>query len=142
MDATGRMNMKQEIRQKIYNKYGGHCAYCGEEIEYKKMQVDHIFPQSKKHWLSSDYMKKYEKISIDNIDEIDNLNPSCRSCNLWKHNLRLEGFRRELQRQVDRVNRYSANYRMAKKYGLIIETGKPVSFYFEKLKTKDKHEKK
>ena len=38
-------------RLKIYNKYGGHCAYCGREIEYKQMQVDHHFPQRMKHFL-------------------------------------------------------------------------------------------
>lgn len=24
------------IRQKVYEKYNGHCAYCGCEIGYKK----------------------------------------------------------------------------------------------------------
>ena len=28
----------------IWQKYGGRCAYCGEPIEYKDMQVDHIKP--------------------------------------------------------------------------------------------------
>lgn len=27
--------MKKEDRLKIYRKYDGHCAYCGESIEYK-----------------------------------------------------------------------------------------------------------
>lgn len=23
------------VRQKVYQKYGGHCAYCGRPIDYK-----------------------------------------------------------------------------------------------------------
>ena len=34
--------MKKELRLKVWNKYGCKCAYCGEYLEYKKMQVDHI----------------------------------------------------------------------------------------------------
>lgn len=30
------------IRHAVYAKYNGHCAYCGCEIDYKDMQVDHI----------------------------------------------------------------------------------------------------
>jgi len=37
------MTKKQRI--KVYEKYNGHCAYCGKKIEYKDMQVDHIDPQ-------------------------------------------------------------------------------------------------
>ena len=32
-------------KKAIYNKYNGHCAYCGREIAYKDMQVDHIRPK-------------------------------------------------------------------------------------------------
>ena len=28
-------------REAVYRKYNGHCAYCGCELEYKDMQVDH-----------------------------------------------------------------------------------------------------
>lgn len=33
------------IRQAVYAKYNGHCAYCGCEIDYNDMQVDHIEPK-------------------------------------------------------------------------------------------------
>lgn len=36
--------MKKDIRKQIYDKYQGHCAYCGCELEYKDMQIDHITP--------------------------------------------------------------------------------------------------
>jgi 5-methylcytosine-specific restriction endonuclease McrA len=40
------MKLTKEIRELVYNKCGGHCAYCGVEITSKQMQVDHIEP----HW--------------------------------------------------------------------------------------------
>ena len=32
------------MRQRVYDKYDGHCAYCGREIKMSEMQVDHIIP--------------------------------------------------------------------------------------------------
>ena len=31
-------------RLAIYEKTGGHCAYCGTKIEHSKMQADHVAP--------------------------------------------------------------------------------------------------
>lgn len=38
------MSISKKVRQLVYDKCGGHCAYCGKEIAYKDMQVDHIIP--------------------------------------------------------------------------------------------------
>ena len=32
----------KKIREQVYQKYNGHCAYCGCELDYKDMQVDHV----------------------------------------------------------------------------------------------------
>ena len=29
-------------RKKLYEKYNHRCAYCGCELEYKDMQIDHV----------------------------------------------------------------------------------------------------
>lgn len=47
--------MNKELREQIYHKYDGRCAYCGREIEYKDMQVDHLEP------LASEYYRGIEK---------------------------------------------------------------------------------
>ena len=107
--------MKKEGRIKLWNKYGRRCAYCGKKLEYKSMQADHIIP-------------KYN--GGGNNEE--NYNPSCRQCNKKKDTFTLEGFRRELQTEHERARRYSSNYRFALKYGQIIETPKPIIFWFEK----------
>lgn len=39
-----RKKMSNAERREIYNKCKGHCAYCGCELEYRDMQVDHVIP--------------------------------------------------------------------------------------------------
>lgn len=123
-------------RAKVHEKCGGHCGYCGVEIEIKEMQVDHIIPSSfylhhikNKHRVPS----FLSHLTESDVNHIDNLLPTCRVCNKWKSAHDLELFRRELSEQVKRLNDYSSNYRIAKKYGQIEETPKPIVFYFETI---------
>ena len=37
-----RKHLTKSQRQHVYEKYNGHCAYCGCELDIKDMQVDHI----------------------------------------------------------------------------------------------------
>ena len=37
-----RKPIPKEVRQQVYDKYNGHCAYCGCELGIKDMQVDHL----------------------------------------------------------------------------------------------------
>jgi len=130
--------MKQKInRQEIYNKYDGRCAYCGESIELKDMQVDHIIPKQFFVW----HIKNKFKIPLfllhlkeEDVNHIDNLFPTCRVCNKWESAHHLELFRSELSEQVKRLNDYSSNYRIAKRYGLVMEVFTPIIFYYEKFK--------
>ena len=123
-------------RTKVYEKCGGHCGYCGVEIKIKEMQVDHIIPSSfyfhhikNKHRVPS----FLSHLTESDVNHIDNLLPTCRVCNKWKSAHDLELFRKELSEQVKRLNDYSSNYRIAKKYGQIVETPNPIVFYFETI---------
>ena len=31
------MAFSKRVREKVYQKYNGHCAYCGCELQYKDM---------------------------------------------------------------------------------------------------------
>lgn len=114
--------MNKKIREIVYAKYKGHCAYCGCEIEYKDMQIDHIIPKCRgeEKW-----------VEIIGTDDIDNLNPSCRMCNYYKRMDSIEGFRGRLTDMLMRNVRIPFDYRLALKYGLIKEDIKPIKFYFE-----------
>lgn len=109
------MSIPKKIRELVYAKCNGHCAYCGREIAYKDMQVDHIHPQYK-----------------GGSDDIDNLLPSCRACNFRKGTLSVEQFRREIKDQCDTLFERSFQARMSLAYGLIERMDKPIVFYFEK----------
>lgn len=40
-----RKQIAQKIRKQVYEKYNRHCAYCGCELKYKDMEVDHVIPE-------------------------------------------------------------------------------------------------
>ena len=122
-------------RVTIYNKFSGCCAYCGEAINIKDMQVDHVIPASSFQY----YVRNKTKVpqflihlTVDDVNHPDNLFPTCRVCNNWKRAEPLETFRGELQAQVPRLNEYSAQYRIARRYGRVYENNDaPIVFYFE-----------
>ena len=108
--------ISKETREKVYNKYKGRCAYCGERIEYKDMQVDHFAPVY---------------LFGDNID-INNLMPAYRSCNLRKNTLTIEKFRKDLLKIPFNLRRDDAAFRIAEKYKIIkVEKETDLQFYFE-----------
>ena len=37
-----RKPIPQQVRKQVYERYNGHCAYCGCELDIKDMQVDHL----------------------------------------------------------------------------------------------------
>ena len=112
-----RQAISKKTREIVYNKYDGHCAYCGCKLGIKDMQVDHFAPVY---------------LFGDNIN-INNLMPSCRSCNFYKNTLTINKFRKQLGEIKSRLERDSFIYRMAKKYGLIEEKDKYIQFYYEKV---------
>jgi 5-methylcytosine-specific restriction endonuclease McrA len=106
-------------RQKLWLKYEGRCAYCGEKITIENMQKDHIIP--KVH---------FYKYPGKDLDKEDNLNPSCRKCNNFKFRYTIEELRYELEMQVERLKKIP-QFDRALRFGLIHITNKSVKFYFE-----------
>lgn len=121
MAMMRRKPIPKKVREQVYQKYNGHCAYCGCELEYKDMQVDHIESVWSSEWRNKNH---------DN--SIDNLMPSCRMCNYYKGVYTIEQFRNNLKDTLMRNVRLPFDYRLALKYGLVKEDVKPIEFYFEK----------
>lgn len=120
--------MNKALRERIYNKYNGHCAYCGTHITLSEMQVDHLQP--KWHNLTDE---DCEKKGIDRgTDDEDNLMPSCRACNYYKHTSTLDGFRARLA-VLQSIVMESFNARLALKYQMISLQPWDGKFYFEKI---------
>lgn len=122
-------------RALIYNKFGGFCAYCGCELN-GKFQVDHVIPQAL-FWNHVRYKKRVPSflshLNESDLNHPDNLVPACQSCNNYKSTMDIETFRSELGKLVERLNKNSTQYRIAKRYGMVEEKEIKIKFYFEKF---------
>lgn len=125
------MNKK---RQAVFDKSGGACWYCGCEL-VKGWHVDHFHPiiRNDISWMSKEAKELLNARGCERPenDTEENKVPSCASCNLMKSRLDIEGFRQCIENFIDSLNRYTNQYKFAKKYGLVNETSKPVVFWFE-----------
>lgn len=121
MNVMKRKHISSRVRQKIWEKYGGKCAYCGEPIPFKGMHVDHLIP-----------------LARGGADSDDNYMPACPTCNHYKHTLTLDDFREQIGLLTGRLRERVYIYKLALRHGRISESSEPVIFYFEQL-TKDKN---
>lgn len=118
--------ISKKARIALYEKYNHRCAYCGCEMEYKDMQVDHI----KSVYCNNDIA---QTMSEEEMYSEINFLPACRQCNLYKSTFTIEEFRKRLQDVMMKNLKKDFKYRMAVKYGLIEETNKNVKFHFEEI---------
>lgn len=78
-------NRSKDYRQKFIrmhppDKHGRYrCVYCGRKIRKDEMQVDHVIPVGamRRHRLLRTHLR-------GGVNDISNLVPSCRKCNLKK----------------------------------------------------------
>lgn len=109
-----RKSIPTKVRKRVYEKYGGRCAYCGEPIEYKEMQLDHMEPLAK-----------------GGADNEANYMPACRTCNHYKSTLTVEQFREQIGLLTKRLTERVYIYKLALRHGCITENNAPIVFYFE-----------
>lgn len=109
-----RKRLTKAERQQVYEKYNGHCAYCGKVIDIKNMQVDHKTP-----------------LRLGGADDMSNYMPACRRCNHYKRGNSLEGFRTLIEEIPKKLERDSYIYRVGLDYGMVRPNYRQVVFYFE-----------
>lgn len=116
--------ISKSTRKLVYDKYNGHCAYCGCEIIMREMQVDHIVPKYRNNemWHNGEI----------GSDDISNLNPSCRMCNYYKGMNSIEHFRENLKGTLMRNVQRPFDFRLAKKYGMVKTEEWDGKFYYER----------
>lgn len=102
-------------REQVHRKYGGHCAYCGQVITIKQMQVDHVWPKC-----------------LGGNDDITNLAPSCRQCNHYKRADSLQGFRITMKTLHERIQKIYI-HKVAVNFGMASIAPWDGLFYFEKI---------
>ena len=123
-----RKPIPNKVRRAVYDKYNGHCAYCGCKLECKDMQVDHI---------ESVYMA-VECLDKEVDDSLKNYMPSCKSCNYYKNTGTIEDFRERIKNTLEHTCIDTFQARLAMKYGIIEFKPWNSKFYFETVKEETK----
>lgn len=118
--------MKKKLRQQVFEKLNGRCAYCGCKLEFEKMQIDHFFAQI---WETEKGNKP------DNT--IDNLMPSCAECNRYKSSWNIEVIRTWLENSKKKLLK-TQNLRILNRMGGFHISEEPLLFHFEKFEKGDK----
>ena len=90
-----RKSLSPKVREAVYYKYDGHCAYCGKKLNTKEFQVDHLIPVQR---------ERFGKYTEDQLERFDNYMPTCRRCNHYKRAHSLETFRRYIEEDIIMVN--------------------------------------
>lgn len=128
--------MKKADRQKVFDKFGGKCAYCGEALQ-KGWHVDELLPCRREYRYDVSTRKTiFTGYTHPERLHIDNQMPACASCNINKHSLSLDEFRDLIENFPRTLAKSSVQYKFAIRYGLVVETEKKkVKFYFETIET-------
>jgi 5-methylcytosine-specific restriction endonuclease McrA len=126
------LRLTKSQRAALREKFGGCCAYCGQPLG-DRWHADHFEAVQRHLAMRGGRLVATGAIDKPANDRLDNLMPSCAPCNISKNQLTLEGWRMWLAGHVKSLNEYHSIYRLVKAYGLVVETGQPVTFHFERI---------
>lgn len=113
-DKVYRKPIPKKVRQQVYGKFDGRCAYCGKPLAPKELRVDHFIP-----------------VCDGGTDDITNLVPSCVDCNTIKGTENTDILRETVDKFQTTIKK-DIRYRMLLAYGLIHETPHQIEFLYEK----------
>ena len=117
-----RKSLSPKVREAVYYKYDGCCAYCGKELTPKDFQVDHLIPIQR---------ERFGKYTEEQLERFENYMPACRRCNHYKRAHSLEVFRKYIEEIPRKLKEGSYIYKVGLDYGLVEEHPQQIEFYFE-----------
>ena len=85
MEQIKRRRLPAKERNYFYKMYGGRCAYCGTQITFRGMQIDHKIP-----------------LAINGEDTKENMLPACRTCRRIKGTSDIGYFRKTISNIIFR----------------------------------------
>lgn len=97
-----RKQFTTEERIHVYNKNKGRCAICGRFVAFDKFTIDHIIPLSK-----------------EGTNELNNLQCTCKTCNLIKQDILPEDLMDKLEEIILYQMKKNYNHSLYKKLKLI-----------------------
>lgn len=128
------MKLNKTQREELKQKFGGRCAYCGDELN-DKWHADHIEAVKRDIIHVGGGKLISGEMTRPHLDTIENMNPACVPCNTNKSSMSLEGWRRMIAHYRDvQLLRDSTHARHLHRFGLIEIKQHPVVFYFEQVK--------
>lgn len=133
------MALTKNQRAVLREKYGGKCAYCGCDLP-ARWHADHIEAVIRKCKAVKTGRNTYKLVSTDEMhrpgnDRLDNMNPSCVDCNLYKSTANIEQFRKMIMDGFRGSIHRTLSLRAAQRFGIITITPlaeTDVIFWFEK----------
>ncbi len=133
--------MTKKLRQLVYDKFGGRCAYTGQPLD-EKWQVDHVSPKRCWRFL----IRNEDGSMMHNPNEESNLFPAIRIINHYKREKDLEDFRRYMLTFHERIAKLPKKTRVEKTtkrkaymlevaslFGITPDTPFSGKFYFETI---------
>lgn len=114
------MNNKRKM---IWEKSKGKCWYCGCDLK-DRWDADHFHPVIRH--------PETKKMLCPEFDVIENLVPSCKPCNNFKHSNTIDGFKFIINEQFDNVPKNSTGMRQLMRLGLVDIDRKPIEFWYER----------
>ncbi|MDE9484040.1 HNH endonuclease [Xenorhabdus bovienii] len=130
------LKLTKKQRAVIREKFGGRCAYCGHELPATGWHADHAEPVERLSKFVRDergfgkFIPTGEMMRPEN-DTIENMMPSCRSCNIYKHSLDIETFRSAITRELQNSINRTQCLRTGQRLGILKLDAAPIVFWFE-----------
>ena len=125
------MKLTKQQREQLKQKYGGCCSYCGTPLG-DKWHADHLEAVERHSiWIPGHGFKATGTCSWPERDTLENLMPACIKCNIHKHSLPLEAWRRILESLLSSLQRNYGTYAHALRFGLVEEKPRKIVFHFE-----------
>jgi 5-methylcytosine-specific restriction endonuclease McrA len=109
------LKAKMTVKDKLYYKHAGRCAYCGVVLQ-DDWEIDHIKPV------------KGIRGKAD-LNAMSNFNPSCKKCNASKGDKNIEQWREMLQKHLHETKDKNTAMRVC--FQNTNFNYLPVRFYFE-----------
>ena len=95
------------VRQKVFEKYNGRCAYTGKQL-IGIWEIDHAIPKHYFIWDQTDATKELFNIRY-NVNDIENLLPSLKIVNHYKRGYTVEQFRQYMMNFHVRLSKLPKN---------------------------------
>ena len=108
------IKLSSEQRKTVYDRYDGHCAYCGREISLSQMEISAIS------------RKQYSQKKDLNL-----ILPSCRICNRGRKIKSIPQYKLEIRTSHEILMRYQSIYCLALRFNKVQWNGDDFNFYFE-----------